>query len=67
VQFQNDQQWKQEEQMYLRSEEQLSDIVARFDEMLQMMMSLITNLLPQIAPGSAQAAASLHSAFTAQP
>ncbi|XP_070854639.1 putative transcriptional regulator cudA [Drosophila suzukii] len=69
-QFQNDQQWKRQGQMYLRSEEQLSDLVARFDKMLQMMMSmmsLITNLLPQIAPGSAQAAAGLHSAFTAQP
>jgi len=56
--------------MYLRSKEKLADIVARFDKILQMMMSmmsLIANLLPQIAPGSAQAVAGLHSAFIGQP
>jgi len=54
----NDQLWQRQEQMFMQSNHNLSVLVAQMDKLFQMMVSmmgLVSKLLPQNSPATAQA------------
>nr|XP_041632295.1 transcription factor SPT20 homolog [Drosophila kikkawai] len=68
--IQNNQQWQRQEEMFMRSDEKMSVLVTQLEKMFQMMMSmmtLVTSLLSQNAPGSTQPSSGRLPVYPIQP